>query len=56
MLLLLCLVPPAIVMLLWPGNQPLTVSGMLDDRDRPGGGQSGGKEDALGAGRRMTDR
>jgi hypothetical protein len=34
MLLALSLVPPAIVLLLWPGVQPLTASDVLHGRDR----------------------
>jgi hypothetical protein len=34
MLLALCLVPPAIVLVLWPGLQPPTVAQMLRDVDR----------------------
>jgi spore maturation protein SpmA len=34
MLLALCLVPPAIVMLLWPGIQPPTVGDVLRGTDR----------------------
>jgi hypothetical protein len=34
MLLALSLVPPAIVLLLWPGVQPLTAAEVLHGRDR----------------------
>jgi hypothetical protein len=34
MLLALCLVPPAIVLVLWPGVQPPTVAEMLRDVER----------------------
>jgi hypothetical protein len=34
MLLALSLVPPAIVLLLWPGVQPLTAAEVLHSRDR----------------------
>jgi hypothetical protein len=34
MLLGLCLVPPAIVLLLWPGVQPPTAADVLHDVDR----------------------
>jgi hypothetical protein len=34
MLLALSLVPPAIVLLLWPGVQPLTAADVLHGRDR----------------------
>lgn len=33
-LLALCLVPPAIVLLMWPGIQPPTVAEILHDVDR----------------------
>jgi hypothetical protein len=34
MLLALCLIPPAIVLLLWPGVQPPTVADVLHGVDR----------------------
>jgi hypothetical protein len=34
MLLALCLVPPAIVLMLWPGGPPPTVAELLHDADR----------------------
>ena len=33
-LLALCLVPPAIIMKLWPGVQPQTIAQVLHDTDR----------------------
>jgi hypothetical protein len=36
MLLALCLVPPAIVLVLWPAVQPRTVAEVLHDADRTG--------------------
>jgi hypothetical protein len=35
MLLALCLVPPAILLLLWPAEQSLTVAEVLHDVERP---------------------
>ncbi len=35
MLLVLCLIPAAIVLLLWPGVQPRTAADVLYDRNRP---------------------
>jgi len=35
MLLALCLVPPAIILALWPGVQPPTASEILHDTKRP---------------------
>jgi hypothetical protein len=36
MLLALCLVPPAMVLMLWPGVQPQTVAEVLRDVDKRG--------------------
>jgi hypothetical protein len=36
MLLALCLVPPAIILMLWPGVEPPTVAEVLHDVDRRG--------------------
>jgi hypothetical protein len=36
MLVALCLVPPAIVLMVWPGVQPRTASEVLHDADRLG--------------------
>jgi hypothetical protein len=36
MLVALCLVPPAIVLMVWPGVQPRTASEVLHDADRRG--------------------
>jgi hypothetical protein len=36
MLLALCLVPPAMILVLWPGVQPQTVAEVLYGRDRRG--------------------
>ena len=36
LLLALCLVPPVIVLLLWPGDQPPTAAEVLRDVDRRG--------------------
>lgn len=33
-LLALCLVPPAIIMKLWPGRQPQTIAEVLHDTER----------------------
>ena len=34
LLLALTLIPPTIVLLLWPGTQPLTAAEVLNERDR----------------------
>lgn len=36
LLLAMCLVPPAIVLLVWPGVQPATVADVLHEADRRG--------------------
>ena len=35
LLVAVCLVPPAIILMLWPGVQPPTASEVLHDADRP---------------------